>query len=138
MIDDILLELGGLLLVGSLCLHGDDLLLLQLHAIVDACLIGTGLNIWSAAQDVALLREMASDHRISAGVLLDWLGIMLQLVIKLLTVIKNLHQFVINLITIELFKDILLVLELVLRLFGLLGSLLLLDHGESVFGLFDF
>ena len=29
-------------------------------------------------------------------------------------------------------------LELVLRLFGLLGSLLLLNHGESVFGLFNF
>jgi hypothetical protein len=129
-------------LVCSLSLDWDTLLLLW-HALIDPCLVWTWL-IEPAVQDVALLREVASNHRLSAGILLlgllswSFVSFLLELVIKLLSVIKYLQKLIIDFITIELFKDILLVLKLILWLFGLLCSLLLLDHRESIFWLLSF
>lgn len=55
--------------------------------------------------------------------------------VELLSFVKDLHQFVVDLITVELFQDGLLMLKLVLRLLCLLSSLLLLNNREGIFRL---
>lgn len=53
--------------------------------------------------------------------------------IQLFSFFKDFHQFAIHLVTIKLFQNILLMIELVLRLLSLLSSLLFLDESIGVF-----
>lgn len=62
---------------------------------------------------------------------------LLHLTVKSLPLFEYFHEFLINLITIQLFKYVLLVLKLILRLPRLFCSLLLLDQGVGIFGLVD-
>jgi hypothetical protein len=59
------------------------------------------------------------------------------LTVESLPLLEYLHEFVVDLITVQLFKNVLLVLKLILRLPGLLCSLLLLDQRVGVLGLVD-
>lgn len=61
--------------------------------------------------------------------------LLLHLAVECLPLLEYLHQFVVDLITIELFEDLLLMLELVLRLASLLSLLLLLDQSIGIFRL---
>ena len=62
---------------------------------------------------------------------------MLHLTVEGLPLFEDLHEFVVDLITVQLFEYVLLMLKLVLRLPGLLCSLLLLDQGVGILGLVD-
>ena len=63
----------------------------------------------------------------------SWYLLLLHLAVECLPLLEYLHQFVVDLITIELFEDLLLMLELVLRLASLLSLLLLLDQSIGIF-----
>ena len=63
--------------------------------------------------------------------------LLLHLTVESLPLFEDLHEFVVDLITVQLFEYVLLMLKLVLWLPGLLCSLLLLDQGEGILGLVD-
>lgn len=85
---------------------------------------------------------MPSDDRLSTRSLLWWLltdarplivpFLLFHLIIEGFPLIEDLHQLIVDLITIELFKNVLLMLKLVLRLLSLFGPLLLLDYLECI------
>ena len=89
---------------------------------------------------------MASNDWLSTLILRLWfliqrnpltiLVFLLQLIIEFLPLIEDLHKLIINLVTVELLKDIFLMLKLILWLFCLLGSLLFLYDSKSVLRLF--
>ena len=56
----------------------------------------------------------------------------LHLPVELLSFLEDLHKFAVDFVAAESFKNVLLVLELVLGLLRLLSALLLLDLGECV------
>lgn len=60
--------------------------------------------------------------------------LLLKLFVKGFSLVEYLHQLFIDFVAVELLQNILLVLKLILRLFGLFSSLLLLDEGESILG----
>ena len=71
---------------------------------------------------------------------------LLKLLIKCFPFIENLHQLVVDFVTVELLQNVLLVLKLILGLFGLFSTLLLLNQSKrilwlstsrSLLGLFD-
>jgi hypothetical protein len=76
-----------------------------------------------------LILRLLSTHNRSRS---WWLILFLHIGVKLLSFIEDLHQLGIHLVTVQLLQDVLLVIELILWLFGLLGSLLFLDQGVSV------
>lgn len=84
---------------------------------------------------------MVPNHRLSARVLLLCLRLLpehrrgvpaggllrLHLAVERLPLLEYLHQLVVDFVAVQLFQDVLLMLELVLRLPRLLGLLLLLN-----------
>ena len=62
-----------------------------------------------------------------------WLFLLLlHLTIESFSLIEDLHKFTIHFVAVQLLKDIFLMFKLILRLFGLLRSLLLLNHGVCI------
>ena len=100
--------------------------------------------IWTSfiLHGITLLRLVSSDNGLRTRILVRLLVdtesiivlsvIMLHLIVELLSLIKNLHQLVVDLVAVQLPEDMLLMFKLVLGLLGLLSTLLLLDDREGI------
>jgi hypothetical protein len=130
-IHDVMLEIGGLVASGFLRNY-------LLIPNIDLSAIWTSLIL----HGITLLRLMSSDNGLRTRILVRLLVdtesiivlsvIMLHLIVELLSLIKNLHQLIVDLVAVQLPEDMLLMFKLVLGLLGLLSTLLLLDYREGI------
>ena len=138
LVDYILLELSAVLILHRNGLH--RLLLVVVHVVAELVwvyfdvLLLTWWHLmasysWSCAWVLWVVWFSAHWYSVASSILF------LHLLVQGFSLIENPHQFFIYLVAIKLFQNLLLMLKLVLRLLGLLRSLLLLNQCIGIFWL---